>query len=101
MAIKKTVTIWVAVFILCLCCLLNGIEMFVGGASASPFFIEDTPEATGRLPTIFTRTVCPTRNISYDLRKTMPIQRTEWPILNSTIGPLDPNKCISHGIDDV
>jgi hypothetical protein len=98
---KKIVTVWVALSILFVCCLLNGIELFVGGASASPFLMEDTPEATGRLPTVFTRTVCPTRNMSYDLRKTMPIKRTEWPILNSTIGPLNPNKCISHGIDDI
>ena len=95
-AFTNMLTSWVAIAIIFTCCLLNGVELF---ASASPFIAEDTPEATGRLPTVFTRTVCPTRNMSYDLRKTMPIKRMEWPILNSTIGPLDPNKCISHGID--
>jgi hypothetical protein len=77
---------------------MNGIELFVGG----PFVAEpDLPEAPGRLPTVFTRTVCPTRNMSYDMRKTMAIKRSEWPIMNSTIGPLDPDKCISRGIDEI
>ena len=95
---KMNMTIWVSISILFLCCIMNGTELFVGG----PFIADpNLPEATGRLPTVFTRTVCPTRNMSYDLRKTMAIKRGEWPILNSTIGPLDPDKCISNGIDDI
>lgn len=92
-------TIYLSIFIIIVCCLINGIELFVVGSS---FVMESNlPEAMGRLPTIFTRTVCPTRNMSYDLRKTMAIKRDEWTILNSTIGPINPDKCISHGIDDI
>jgi hypothetical protein len=58
-------------------------------------------QVTGRfdyLPSIGTRYICPTRNMSYDIRKNIPIPRKEWHILNSTIGPLDPNICVNNGI---
>ena len=93
-------TIWVSLLIILLCCLTNAraLELF---ASASPFEgANGFPNAPGRLPTVYTRTVCPTRNMSYDIRRTIPIKREDWPILNSTIGPRDPELCANHGIDD-
>lgn len=46
------------------------------------------------VPTEFTRNVCPTRNMSYDLRGDIPIPRKDWPFMNATIGPRDPEACI-------
>lgn len=38
---------------------------------------------------------CPTRNMSYDLRGDIPIDRQNvGPIQNSTIGPEDPYACV-------
>ena len=47
----------------------------------------------GYLPSIATRTICPTRNMSYDRRKNVIIPRKDWPVLNSTLGPLYPQMC--------
>jgi hypothetical protein len=40
-----------------------------------------------------TRFECPTRNQSFDLRGDIPISRKDWPILNSSIGPVHPHAC--------
>lgn len=53
----------------------------------------------GRLPTTYTRFSCPTRNMIYDIRQDVPIQRKNWPLLDSTIGPQHPERCLGHRID--
>lgn len=47
-----------------------------------------------------TRSICPTRNQSYDLRgDPLPVPRVELPVHNSEIGPLDPFLCGHRGFD--
>jgi hypothetical protein len=41
------------------------------------------------------RLVCPTRNMSYDLRGDVPIPRSSTAFRESEIGPLDPAACAS------
>ncbi len=95
----RRTTIAISLIILFVCCILSSFETFFSSASPFVWPSEGTPEALGRLPTIFTRSVCPTRNMSYDLRRTIPIKRSEWPTLNSTIGPSNPENCLGHNID--
>lgn len=39
------------------------------------------------------RSVCPTRNMSYDIRGDVPIKRSALPLHNSSLGPEYPDKC--------
>ena len=40
-----------------------------------------------------TRSECPTRNMSYDLRGDVPIPRRQMSMLNSELGPIQPDMC--------
>lgn len=42
---------------------------------------------------IGTRYECPSRNQNFDLRGDIPIERHDWPALNSSIGPMQPSAC--------
>jgi hypothetical protein len=97
---KLHFTSYISILIILICASLNAIMKETFQASMSAFEAQkvDT-DALGRLPTNYTRNVCPTRNMSYDIRKNIPIKREQWNALNSTIGALNPNLCLSHGVD--
>ncbi len=67
----------------------NNIEMFIDN-----YVLNDATT----IPSIATRVICPTRMQSYDIRQDIPIERHEWRIQNSELGPMNPKQCLNKSI---